>query len=99
MGIVLHKQIRFLSGGEAARVLLARIMLMKPNVLIFDEPTNHLDIESVQALAKALRAYKGTLIIVSHNRYFLSKVTNRMVMVTHEDGVQDLDEEHQAMFD
>lgn len=85
------KPLKFLSGGESARCLLARLMLLKPNVLLLDEPTNHLDIESVQALVKALQEYPGTLIIVSHNQFFLSQVVKKVLLIQPE-GLYDLGE-------
>lgn len=77
-----EKNILTLSGGEAARLLLARVMLEKRNLLILDEPTNHMDLESVDTLIKALKAYEGTLILVSHNRHIVSKVTSRVIALT-----------------
>ena len=71
--------VRTLSGGEAARLLFAKLTLQKPNVLVLDEPTNHLDLESIEALADALNAYEGTLIFVSHDRWFVSKLATRIV--------------------
>ena len=72
------KNILSLSGGEAARLLLAKVMLESPNVLILDEPTNHMDIETIDELAKALAHYTGTLIFVSHNRHFIEKIATRI---------------------
>lgn len=82
------KNILSLSGGEGARLLLASIMLSQPNVLVMDEPTNHLDVESIESLAKALKAYDGTLILVSHDRHFVAKMANRIVAMT-EAGIKD----------
>ncbi|MFT2095946.1 energy-dependent translational throttle protein EttA [Acidiphilium multivorum] len=65
-----------LSGGERRRVALCRLLLEKPDLLLLDEPTNHLDAESVAWLEKTLRAYAGTVILVTHDRYFLENVTN-----------------------
>lgn len=72
------KNILALSGGEAARLLLAKVMLEAPNVLILDEPTNHLDVETIEALGHALVEYPGTVIAVSHNRHFISQFTTRL---------------------
>jgi ATPase subunit of ABC transporter with duplicated ATPase domains len=74
-----EKDILTLSGGEAARLLLAKVMLELPNVILLDEPTNHMDIESIEALGEALSHYKGTLIAVSHNRHFISKIAKRIL--------------------
>jgi ATPase subunit of ABC transporter with duplicated ATPase domains len=79
-----HKPVKVLSGGEAARLLLARMMLLKHNVLIFDEPTNHLDMEAVEVLIEALQNYEGTLLLVSHNRYFISQLANRIIEISCE---------------
>lgn len=78
-----YKDILAISGGEAARLLLARIMLEAGNILMLDEPTNHLDIEATDALAKSLHNYHGTVIFVSHDRHFISKVANRILFVAH----------------
>ena len=67
----LPKTIELLSGGEKARVRLAQLLLDKPNVLVLDEPTNHLDIASREALEAALGQFDGTILCVSHDRYFL----------------------------
>jgi ATPase subunit of ABC transporter with duplicated ATPase domains len=83
-----HKNILTLSGGEGARLLLGKVMLEEGNVLILDEPTNHLDIESIEALAKALQKFDGTLIFVSHDRHFVSKVATRVIAFT-ENGIKD----------
>lgn len=83
------KDILSLSGGEAARLLLAKVMLECPNVLILDEPTNHMDIETIEALANALVSFKGTLIFVSHNRYFVEKIASRVLFFATADGVKD----------
>lgn len=77
------KNIANLSGGECARLLLAKIMLEKANVLIMDEPTNHMDIETKYSLANALKDYEGTLILVSHDRDFAKKVANRVLSLSN----------------
>ena len=76
-----NKKIAMLSGGERARVRLAQLLLDKPNVLVLDEPTNHLDIASREALEGAMSTFEGTMICVSHDRYFLDKVVNRLFVV------------------
>jgi ATP-binding cassette subfamily F protein 3 len=76
-----NKKIGMLSGGERARVRLAQLLLDKPNVLVLDEPTNHLDIASREALEGAMSTFEGTMICVSHDRYFLDKVVNRLFVV------------------
>jgi ATPase subunit of ABC transporter with duplicated ATPase domains len=82
------KKLEALSGGEAARMLFARQVVEKPNVLIFDEPTNHLDLEAIEALVAAINAYEGTLIFVSHDRWFVNELATRIVEITP-DGVHD----------
>lgn len=76
------KEIRKLSGGERARVELAKLMLRPVNFLIMDEPTNHLDIESREALEQALAGYDGTMLMVSHDRYFINKLADRILYMT-----------------
>lgn len=76
------KEIKKLSGGERARVELAKLMLKPVNFLIMDEPTNHLDIESRESLEKALEAYDGTMLVVSHDRYFINKLADRILYMT-----------------
>lgn len=84
------KRIEALSGGEAARLALAGIAAKEPNVLVLDEPTNHLDLEGIESLAKSLQEFDGTLIFVSHDRWFVSKVATRIIEVTR-DGIEDFD--------
>ena len=79
------KKIKVLSGGEKARVALAKTIVSKANFLILDEPTNHLDIHSVELLIEALNRYEGSLILVSHDRYFISKTANKIWEI--EDGL------------
>ncbi|MGN0478580.1 MAG: ATP-binding cassette domain-containing protein, partial [Hominenteromicrobium sp.] len=73
-----YKPVKGLSGGERARVLLLKLMLSKANLLILDEPTNHLDIGSCEALENALLGYDGTLLIVSHDRYLINKLADKI---------------------
>ena len=75
------KEVRQISGGEKARLALALMIIKPSNFLILDEPTNHLDIPSKQMLEKALSNYNGTALIVSHDRYFISKVANKIVEI------------------
>ncbi len=75
------KKLGALSGGEAARLVFCRLAIQKPNVLVLDEPTNHLDLESIEALVDGLRAYDGTLIFVSHDRWFVSRLATRVVEI------------------
>lgn len=77
----LQKQFCVLSGGEKTTVNLAKILLEKPEILLLDEPTNHLDMDSVEWLEKYLKSYKGIVIIVSHDRYFLDNVVTKIVEV------------------
>ena len=72
------KKIKVLSGGEKARVALAKVIAGKSNFLLLDEPTNHLDMHSVELLAEALRKYEGTYILVSHDRYFIAQTANKI---------------------
>ena len=76
-----HKRLSALSGGEAARLVFTRLAIRKPNVLVLDEPTNHLDLESIEALVDGLKRYSGTLIIVSHDRWFISQIATRVVEI------------------
>ena len=73
------KKTENLSGGEAARLVLAKLMLQKNNVLLLDEPTNHLDVESIDALLEALVAFPGTIIVTSHDRHFVSRLGTRVL--------------------
>lgn len=78
------KPISVLSGGERARLTLAKLMLKKVNLLIMDEPTNHLDIGSAEALENALLAFDGTIIAVSHDRYFINRIATRIIELDRE---------------
>ncbi len=76
------KKTENLSGGEAARLLLAKIILLKNNVVVLDEPTNHLDVESIDALLQALVDFKGTVVVTSHDRHFIGKLATRVLALS-----------------
>ena len=80
-----YEQVRraneLLSGGERTRLQLLLLMLQQPNLLVLDEPTNHLDIDSVEALEAALEEFAGTVCVISHDRYFLDRIVDRIVEV------------------
>ncbi len=78
------KKIKVLSGGEKARVALARTLLLEANFMLLDEPTNHLDMRSINILTQALQNYEGTFVVVSHDRYFVSQIANKIWWI--EDG-------------
>ena len=82
------KRLGALSGGETARLVLCSLMIRMPNVLVLDEPTNHLDLESIEALVGGLKGFAGTLVFVSHDRWFVERLANRIVEITP-DGVRD----------
>lgn len=84
IGDTVNQSVETLSGGETARLILAKMMIQKPNVLIFDEPTNHLDMEAIEELTNALLNYSETILFVSHNRYFVSKVANRILEINYQ---------------
>lgn len=87
-GADVEKKISMLSGGESARLVMARMILEKHNVLIFDEPTNHLDLESIDALIEAIQVFPGAVLFVSHNRYFIDSISTRVLVLTEQYGVQ-----------
>ena len=83
-----EKRVEALSGGEAARLVFSMVAVKKPNVLILDEPTNHLDLEGIASLARGLRSYEGTVLFVSHDRWFVSEVATRVLEI-RPDGIED----------
>ena len=83
-----YKTVASLSGGEKAKLSLLKIMLKKPNFLILDEPTNHLDISSREVLENALLSFGGTLLCVSHDRYFINKLATRVIYLSHDGAVE-----------
>ena len=82
-----HKPVRVLSGGEKSRVALGQILLKRSPLLLLDEPTNHLDFDTVEAMTEALRDYAGSVIVVSHDRSFIRRVSNRILEI-HEGRVE-----------
>ena len=90
-----EKKLEALSGGEAARLVFCKLAIERPNVLVLDEPTNHLDLESIEALVESLNQFDGTLIFVSHDRWFVSQLANRIVEITP-DGIRDYQGTYEA---
>ena len=88
IGDDIFKEISELSGGERARLALLKMMLSNANFLLMDEPTNHLDIDSKEVLEDALMDYEGTLFVISHDRYFLNKVVDKILELT-EEGIEE----------
>ncbi|AWZ49270.1 thiamine ABC transporter substrate-binding protein [Clostridiaceae bacterium 14S0207] len=72
-----NKKINILSGGQKTRVALCKLLLTNPEILLLDEPTNHLDLDAIEWLEEYLKSYKGTIIVISHDRFFLDAITNR----------------------
>ncbi|HWF91932.1 MAG TPA: ATP-binding cassette domain-containing protein [Terriglobales bacterium] len=94
-----NKKTDVLSGGEAARLLFCKLMLQKPNVLVFDEPTNHLDLESINALNIALQRYQGTVLLVTHDHDLIDEVATRIWHFENDHKITDFKgayEEYQA---
>jgi len=81
-GDEVNKRVALLSGGEAARLIFALLAVEHPNVLVLDEPTNHLDLESIHALIEAVKAFTGTVLFVSHDRWFVSALATRVIELT-----------------
>ena len=76
-----YKDIHTLSGGQKTRVALCKLLLLSPDILLLDEPTNHLDLDAIEWLEEYLKSYKGTVLVISHDRFFLDSVTNRTFQV------------------
>jgi len=83
-----EKKLANLSGGEAARLIFAKLAVTYPNVLVVDEPTNHLDLEGIEALAAGLEKYDGSVVFVSHDRWFVSRLATR-ILELRTDGIED----------
>ncbi len=84
----IEKKIENLSGGEGARLVFATLGVQQPNVLVLDEPTNHLDLEGIESLANGLKKFEGTVLFVSHDRWFVDKLATRVIDL-REDGITD----------
>jgi ATP-binding cassette subfamily F protein 3 len=84
-GDEVFKKIKVLSGGEKARVALAKTLLTEANFLLLDEPTNHLDMRSINLLIQSLQAYEGSFLVVSHDRFFVSEVANKIWWIENEE--------------
>lgn len=97
-GDEVYKAISLLSGGEATRLVFARILLQQANVLVLDEPTNHLDLEAIDALGDALHTFPGTVLFVSHDRHFVSKIATNILAVSHQ-AVEHFPDTYQAYTD
>jgi ATPase subunit of ABC transporter with duplicated ATPase domains len=83
------KPTKVLSGGETVRLLLAKLMITRPNVLVLDEPTNHLDLEAIRSLVQGIKTYEGTAIFVTHDRDLVSRVATRVLELS-EQGIREL---------
>jgi ATP-binding cassette subfamily F protein 3 len=94
-----YKHVRDLSGGEKGRLALAKLIYSRANVLVLDEPTNHLDIPSREALEEALDAYQGTIITISHDRYFLDRVATQILALDGEGNAEHYDGDYTEYHD
>jgi ATP-binding cassette subfamily F protein 3 len=91
--------VRDLSGGEKGRLALAKLIYSRVNVLVLDEPTNHLDIPSREALEEALSAYEGTIVTISHDRYFLDRVATQILSLDGQGGAEHYDGDYTEYHD
>ncbi len=82
-GEAMHQCINHLSGGQKTRVALGKLLLSEPDLLIMDEPTNHLDLESIRWLESYLTSYRGSVLVVSHDRYFLDRIADKIIEIDH----------------
>jgi len=87
-GEEVFKKVRELSGGELTRLALAKILLERPNVLILDEPTNNLDVLTIQSLEKTLKEYKGAIIFVSHDEYFIKNIADKFILIDDGESIE-----------
>src|SRR5262245_12355586 len=94
-----YKHVRDLSGGEKGRLALAKLIYSRVNVLVLDEPTNHLDIPSREALEEALSAYEGTIVTISHDRYFLYRVQTQILALNGAGGAEHYDGDYTEYHD
>ncbi|HET6977328.1 MAG TPA: ABC-F family ATP-binding cassette domain-containing protein [Pyrinomonadaceae bacterium] len=94
-----YKHVQDLSGGEKGRLALAKLIYSRVNVLVLDEPTNHLDIPSREALEEALSAYEGTIVTISHDRYFLDRVATQILALDGEGGAEHYDGDYTEYHD
>ena len=99
MGDDVYKHVRDLSGGEKGRLALAKLIYSRVNVLVLDEPTNHLDIPSREALEEALSAYEGTIVTISHDRYFLDRVATQILSLDGLGGAEHYDGDYTEYHD
>src|SRR5690242_7349473 len=99
VGDDVYKHVRDLSGGEKGRLALAKLIYSRVNVLVLDEPTNHLDIPSREALEESLDAYDGTILTISHDRYFLDRVATQILALDGEEGAEHYDGDYTEYHD
>jgi ATP-binding cassette subfamily F protein 3 len=99
VGDDVYKHVRDLSGGEKGRLALAKLIYSRVNVLVLDEPTNHLDIPSRESLEEALDAYEGTIITISHDRYFLDRVATQILALDGQNAAEHYDGDYTEYHD